>query len=115
MEAPMFPRSHAVMPPNTIHIAKRLAQSFSKPNLLCAARGMASALFGIALSGVAHAQGTMDFSGAQTLMGTFNMGSSTIQSQIVLSKPVQIISEQPVCAFDRQREHICDLKEHAEC
>ena len=28
-------------------------------------------LFALAVSGVAHAQGTMDFSGAQTLMGTF--------------------------------------------
>lgn len=35
------------------------------------ARILAPALFAISLSGVAHAQGTMDFSGAQTLMGTF--------------------------------------------
>ena len=28
-------------------------------------------LFALSLAGVAHAQGTMDFSGAQTLMGTF--------------------------------------------
>jgi hypothetical protein len=67
----MFRRSHAVMSRSTTHLAKRLAQSFSKLNLLCAVRAMAPALFGIALSGVAHAQGTMDFSGAQTLMGTF--------------------------------------------
>ena len=66
-------------------------------------------------SGVAHAQGTMDFSGAQTLMGTFNMGSSPIQSQIVLSNPVQIISKQAVRTLDRQREHIRDLTEHAQC
>jgi hypothetical protein len=99
---------------STTHLAKRLAQSFSKRNLLCAVRAMVPALFGVALSGVAHAQGTMDFSGAQTLMGTFNMGSSTIQSQIVLSNRVQIISKQPVRAFDRQREHIRDLKEHAQ-
>ena len=68
----MFRRSHAVMPRSTTHLAKRLAQLLSKRNLLCAARVMAPALFGVALSGVAHAQGTMDFSGAQTLMGTFN-------------------------------------------
>ena len=60
-----------VIPRKTTHLAKRLAQLFSKRNLLCAARTMAPALFALALSGVAHAQGTMDFSGAQTLMGTF--------------------------------------------
>jgi hypothetical protein len=67
----MFRRSHPVMFRNTTRVAKRLAQSFSKRNLLCASRVMVPALFGLALSGVAHAQGTMDFSGAQTLMGTF--------------------------------------------
>ena len=36
-----------------------------------ALRAMAPALFALTLSSVAHAQGTMDFSGAQTLMGTF--------------------------------------------
>lgn len=32
----------------------------------------APALLTLLFAGVAHAQGTMDFSGAQTLMGTFN-------------------------------------------
>jgi len=36
-------------------------------------------------------------------MGTFNMGSSPIQSQIVFPNPAQIISKEPVRAFDRQR------------
>jgi len=67
----MFRKSHVVMRCSTSHLVKRLAQPFSTRNLLCAARVMAPALFGFALSGVAHAQGTMDFSGAQTLMGTF--------------------------------------------
>jgi hypothetical protein len=105
----MSRRSHPVMPRCTTHLAKRLAEPFSKRNLLCAVRIMAPALFGVALSGVAHAQGTMDFSGAQTLMGTFNMGSSTIQSQIVLSNSIQVISKQPVRALDRQREDIRNL------
>ena len=39
--------------------------------LLHAARVMGPTLVAFALVGVAHAQGTMDFSGAQTLMGTF--------------------------------------------
>jgi hypothetical protein len=34
-------------------------------------RILAPALFAISFSSIAHAQGTMDFSGAQTLMGTF--------------------------------------------
>jgi hypothetical protein len=33
---------------------------------------MGPTLVALAFAGVAHAQGTMDFSGAQTLMGTFN-------------------------------------------
>ena len=36
-----------------------------------ATRVMMPTLFVLAFAGVAHAQGTMDFSGAQTLMGTF--------------------------------------------
>jgi len=32
---------------------------------------MAPTLFALSLTSIAHAQGTMDFSGAQTLMGTF--------------------------------------------
>ncbi len=67
----MSRRYRIVIPRNTAHFAKRLAQPFSKHNLLCAARVLAPALFAFAISGVAHAQGTMDFSGAQTLMGTF--------------------------------------------
>ncbi len=34
-------------------------------------RTLIPALFALSLASVAHAQGTMDFSGAQTLMGTF--------------------------------------------
>jgi len=36
-----------------------------------AARVMGPTLVALTFAGVAHAQGTMDFSGAQTLMGTF--------------------------------------------
>ena len=46
--------------------------SRSLPNkLVHALRIMAPTLFALTFAGVAHAQGTMDFSGAQTLMGTF--------------------------------------------
>lgn len=114
MEEPMSRRYRVVIPGNSAHLAKRLAQPFSKQNLRSVARAVSPVLFGLALSGLAHAQGTMDFSGAQTLMGTFNMGSSTIQSTIVFSNPVQIISKQSVNAFDRQRERIRNLHQHAQ-
>jgi hypothetical protein len=40
-------------------------------SLAHAARVMAPTLVALTSASVAHAQGTMDFSGAQTLMGTF--------------------------------------------
>ena len=42
-----------------------------KANLLSAIRAMAPTLLALSLTSVAHAQGTMDFSGATTLMTTF--------------------------------------------
>jgi hypothetical protein len=55
--------------------AKLRAQLLSKRKLLHAAHVMGPTLLALTFagvgSGVAHAQGTMDFSGAQTLMGTF--------------------------------------------
>lgn len=47
------------------------AQRSTKSTLLKAIRTMAPTLFALSLTGVAHAQGTMDFSGATTLMNTF--------------------------------------------
>ncbi len=58
----------------TTHLAKRLAQPFSKQKLLHAARVMGPTFVALAFAGVAdvaHAQGTMDFTGATTLMTTF--------------------------------------------
>lgn len=49
----------------------RWAQSFLKNTLFPAIRTMAPTLIALSLTGVAHAQGTMDFSGATTLMSTF--------------------------------------------
>ncbi len=66
----MFRSNHALSR-KTAHLAKRLAQPFSKHNLLHATRMVWPAVFAFTISGVAHAQGTMDFSGAQTLVGTF--------------------------------------------
>jgi hypothetical protein len=55
----------------TTRSVNRTFSILSKRDLLHAARVVAPALFALALTGAAHAQGTMDFSGAQTLMGTF--------------------------------------------
>lgn len=51
--------------------AYRQAGYFLKQSLICAIRVMAPTLLALSLASVVHAQGTMDFSGAQTLMGTF--------------------------------------------
>jgi hypothetical protein len=71
----MFHRSRIVTPRNNnqldFHPANRWTQCFSKRKLLHAARVMGPTLVALTFAGVAHAQGTMDFSGAQTLMGTF--------------------------------------------
>lgn len=70
----MSHRSSIVLPRKTAYLAKRLARPFSKRNLLHAARVMGPTLVALTFAGVtnvAHAQGTMDFSGAQTLMTTF--------------------------------------------
>src|ERR1700758_4483361 len=51
-------------------VCKKWSRSLSS-KLAHAFRVCAPSLFVLAFAGVAHAQGTMDFSGAQTLMGTF--------------------------------------------
>ena len=55
----------------SVQPANRWAQLFSKRKLSHAVRVIGPTLIGLTFAGVAHAQGTMDFSGAQTLMGTF--------------------------------------------
>jgi hypothetical protein len=49
----------------------RQPQRFSRSHILSAVRVIAPALLTFSLASVAHAQGTMDFSGATTLMNTF--------------------------------------------
>src|SRR6266851_1128227 len=115
MEVPMFRTSHVVIRRSTTHLAKRLAQPFFRRKLFHATRVLWPTLVALTFASVAHAQGTMDFSGAQTLMGTFNMGSSTIQAQVVFPHRIQVISKQPVRTFDRQREHVRELKQHTQC
>ena len=52
--------------PNTRHAKRKVAQTVAQ-----AFRAMAPTLVALTFASVAHAQGTMDFSGATTLMGTF--------------------------------------------
>jgi hypothetical protein len=65
----MIRQSTALSRPD--RLANREASPFSKQSLAHVLRVMAPALFALTFASVAHAQGTMDFSGAQTLMGTF--------------------------------------------
>lgn len=51
--------------------ANRLTGQTLKSTLLSAIRTMAPTILALSFAGVAHAQGTMDFSGATTLMTTF--------------------------------------------
>ncbi len=51
--------------------ASRRVSQFSKQTIAHAFRVMAPTVFALTFASVAHAQGTMDFSGATTLMGTF--------------------------------------------
>ena len=58
--------------PLTISILPRSWQGRSlNENLIGAVRALGPALVVLTFASAAHAQGTMDFSGAQTLMGTF--------------------------------------------
>ena len=54
-----------------VPFANRQTAHTLKTSFLSAIRAMAPTLLALTVSSVAHAQGTMDFSGAQTLMGTF--------------------------------------------
>ena len=69
----MIDRSHAVYRPSrhSTPSSPRPAKRKVTQSLAHAARVMAPTLFALTFASVAHAQGTMDFSGAQTLMGTF--------------------------------------------
>lgn len=53
------------------HRTRRLRSHLPARHILPSLRRLVPVLLPLALTAVAHAQGTMDFSGAQTLMGTF--------------------------------------------
>jgi hypothetical protein len=65
----MIRQSSRASRPN--RLVNRKASPVSKQSLAHAFRVMAPTLVALTFASAAHAQGTMDFSGAQTLMGTF--------------------------------------------
>ena len=70
----MIRRNRDVSRPNVNQTPSQCATGRTpnlKNKLAHAVRVMAPTLFALTFASVAHAQGTMDFSGAQTLMGTF--------------------------------------------
>lgn len=70
----MYSRIRVAQGPNNARREARLRRFlslFSKSRLSRALRIVWPALMALSCVGAAHAQGTMDFSGAQTLMGTF--------------------------------------------
>lgn len=67
----MFPKNHAVIPRMSTYLAKRLAQHSFRREFIRATHVLWPTLVALTFASAAHAQGTMDFSGAQTLMGTF--------------------------------------------
>jgi len=74
MEMPMICRNRNVSRPHFNQTNGKFAEertSHFKSKLAHAARVMAPTLVALTFASAAHAQGTMDFSGAQTLMGTF--------------------------------------------
>jgi hypothetical protein len=98
----------------TTRLAKRLAQFLSKHNLRHATHTLWPTLLALSITGVAHAQGTMDFSGATTLMTTFNVSTPTVQPQVVFPDCRQIVTEQTVCSIIRQSGHVGDFIDRGE-
>jgi hypothetical protein len=78
----MYRISKAASGRYTANRATRWAPPFTKRQLFQAARRLWPMLATLSFAGAAHAQGTMDFSGAQTLMGTFKflLGHASIQT-----------------------------------
>ena len=78
----MFRRSRLKVASNTanrvLSSLERLRDLIPTLKLVRAIRLLTPTLVAISFASVAHAQGTMDFSGAQTLMGTFKTWTSYV-------------------------------------
>jgi hypothetical protein len=94
----MFRRNRAIISPYTHRsslLVQRWAQPFSKQKIAHALRVLAPTLVALSVAGVAniaHAQGTMDFSGAQTLMGSFK----TIRRALLHQSNVHTLLRLPI-------------------
>jgi len=99
----MFRRSLASLTCKTdcrvLSFFRRLRGLAYTQQLIRAIRVIGPTIVALSFAGVAHAQGTMDFSGATTLMGTFNMCAPAIQSQVEISECFKVIAKQPMSAF----------------
>ncbi len=67
----MSHRSSPYLVHGMTHRMRRLRSNLPPRHVLLSLRRLVPVLLPLMLASVAHAQGTMDFSGAQTLMGTF--------------------------------------------
>jgi hypothetical protein len=67
----MIHRNVSVVLAKATSTARRLRSFFSIQRWMQVLRILAPSLITLSFAAAAHAQGTMDFSGAQTLMGTF--------------------------------------------
>src|SRR5277367_6848160 len=66
-------------------------------------RALAPAIMVLTFATVAHAQGTMDFSGAQTLMGTFNWRNDYVA---VEQWSRNIVRDHYVCLVQLHEQHV---------
>jgi SpoVK/Ycf46/Vps4 family AAA+-type ATPase len=83
-------RRRSISIPRSTQPAKSLARSLFKRLRFQAGRALAPPLLVFVLSSVAHGQGTMDFSGAQTLMGTFKTATAEcIANRLVSESKVE--------------------------
>jgi hypothetical protein len=96
----MIRQSSSSSRPN--RLANRKASPFSKQSLAHAVRVMAPTLVALTFASVAHAQGTMDFSGAQTLMGTFKSKNPLVlgfqgkaQLEVIYGHMAEVMLSQP--------------------
>jgi hypothetical protein len=71
MEASMTRWNRTLLLRNANHLVERLARLSHNPNLHRGARVLGPTILALSLTSLAQAQGTIDFSGAQTLMGSF--------------------------------------------
>src|SRR5579859_7207733 len=93
-----------------LSFSRRLMGLAYTQQLIRAIRVIGPTLVALSFAGVAHAQGTMDFSGATTLMGTFNVSTPAVQPEVVSANLFEVIAEKPVCSVDGQRKGVRQLQ-----